>query len=216
MFVSVYYTVQTITFLAWLRHHNREKYGYEKPEVIELDGDSEMGANEISLLDDDDDMEPNKERPQARPHLIVVPASTLTNWEREFEKFCPDMHVVKYHGSLVEREDLRAELRKYLPSKNGMAKQHLHPIDVILTTFSYFSGEKTDDRSFLKKFQFDYLVVDEAHCLKNSRGQRYRNLDKFETSHRLLLTGTILVTSKNERILRSRDLLISPSCGAFE
>lgn len=30
-----------------------------------------------------------------RPHLVIVPASVLTNWMREFEKFCPTMNVVK-------------------------------------------------------------------------------------------------------------------------
>lgn len=181
---SVYpiFSVQTIAFLAWLRHHNREKNGYQKPEVIALDDESEGGANEVSLLDDD--------TAYARPHLIVVPASVLTNWEREFETFCPSMHIIKYHGSMTERADLQQDMRKYLPSSSGGARQGVYrPLDVVLTTFSYFSSEKADDRTFLRKFQFDYLVLDEAHCLKNPRGARYRNLDKFETSHRLLLTG---------------------------
>lgn len=171
-------TVQTIAFLAWLRHHNREKNGCKEPEVI--------------TLDDDNKTEETTERPYTRPHLIVVPASVLTNWEREFEKFCPDMHIIKYHGSMTERDELKEELRKHLPSRNGRANPNVRPVDVVLTTFSYFSGEKSDDRSFLKKFQFDYLVVDEAHSLKNSRGQRYRNLDKIGSSHRLLLTGTCI------------------------
>ena len=46
------------------------------------------------------------------------------------------------------------------------------------------------DRSFLRKFQFDYMVVDEGHTLKNPKGLRYKNLNKFKTKHRLLLTGT--------------------------
>jgi hypothetical protein len=35
------------------------------------------------------------------------------------------------------------------------------------------------------------MVVDEAHCLKNPKGARYRNMDKFNTRRRLLLTGKI-------------------------
>lgn len=33
------------------------------------------------------------------------------------------------------------------------------------------------------------MVVDEAHCLKNPKGQRYKNMDAFNTERRLLLTG---------------------------
>jgi len=189
------FAVQTIAFLAWLRHHNREKNGYKEPEVIELIDDTEADVNPVSLLDDAS----ANERPYARPHLIVVPASVLTNWEREFETFCPDMHVVKYHGSMVERDALKEELRKYLPSSSGGARPNAYPpLDVVLTTFSYFSSEKTDDRQFLRKFNCDYLVVDEAHCLKNPQGMRYRQLDKFESSHRLLLTGTPVQNSPKE------------------
>ena len=32
------------------------------------------------------------------PHLIVVPASTLENWGREFNTFCPAIPVMAYHG----------------------------------------------------------------------------------------------------------------------
>lgn len=179
-------TVQTITFLAWLRYHNR------KTKTITLD-DSEDDANVVSLLDKSPETSSNR----PRPHLIIVPASVLSNWEREFQTFCPDMNIIKYHGTMVERENLKDAMRKYLPNRNGGPVAD-PPLDVVLTTFSYFSSEKTDDRNFLRKFQFDYMVVDEAHCLKNPRGLRYRNLDKFETSHRLLLTGTPVQNSPKE------------------
>lgn len=34
------------------------------------------------------------------------------------------------------------------------------------------------------------MIVDEAHCLKNPKGARYKNMDNFTTQRRLLLTGT--------------------------
>lgn len=30
------------------------------------------------------------------PHLVVVPASTVANWEREFELWCPTMKVLAF------------------------------------------------------------------------------------------------------------------------
>ena len=95
--------------------------------------------------------------------------------------------ICRYHGTLKERESLRDRLHQSLP---GRPKRL--PLDVVLTTMSYFQKEKSDDRSFLRKFDFDYMIVDEGHCLKNPRGKMYRNMDKFKTLHRLLLTGKIL------------------------
>jgi len=128
-----------------------------------------------------------------RPSIIVVPASVLSNWQREFQKFCPKMKVVKYHGTLKVREEIKDELRYYLPNNPNASE-----LDVVLTTFSYFSSEKQDDRNFLRKFKFDYLIIDEAHCLKNPQGSRYRNLNRFSTSHRLLLTGTPVQNNPSE------------------
>lgn len=34
------------------------------------------------------------------------------------------------------------------------------------------------------------MIVDEAHCLKNQNGARYRNMNNLNTQRRLLLTGT--------------------------
>lgn len=173
--------MQTIAFLAWLRKKNRAKTG--------LDNDA------ANFEDTDDDGSVEKGRVSFhRPHLIVVPSSVLTNWQNEFEKFCPEMNVVKYHGGLKERAEIQRVLRDHLP---GGRNQDEH-IDVILTTFSYFSSEKDADRAFLKKFKVEYLIVDEAHCLKNPNGARYQNLDKFKTSHRLLLTGTPVQNSPEE------------------
>lgn len=71
-------------------------------------------------------------------------------------------------------------------------------LDVILAPVTYFQKEKSDDRKFLNKFQFDYLVVDEAHMLKNAQSIRYKMLDRMGTSHRLLLTGTPVQNSPQE------------------
>ncbi|EED86431.1 helicase-like protein [Thalassiosira pseudonana CCMP1335] len=134
--------------------------------------------------------QPTSER---RPHLIVVPASVLSNWMNEFKKFAPHMNVVKYYGTQNERQEIQEDMRRWLPGSKVK-----DPLDVVLTTFSYFSSEKGDDRSFLRKFKFDYLVVDEGHTLKNPKGLRYKNLNKFSSTHRLLLTGTPVQNSPKE------------------
>jgi len=163
-------TVQTIAFLAWLNQQSKKS------------NNNEGGG----------DGTPQRQR----PHLIVVPASVLSNWMNEFKKFAPDMTVVKYHGNMNEREEIRCELDRFLHRRGNDVEE---PLDAVLTTFSYFSSDSNKgDRSFLRKFEFDYLVVDEGHTLKNPKGLRYKNLNKFQTSHRLLLTGTPVQNSPKE------------------
>jgi len=170
-------TVQTIAFLAWLNYQRNGK-------VKDEEKNSSIGNADDSGLDDSEDEEdmPSHSSSIQRPHLIVVPASVLSNWMNEFKKFAPKMKVMKYHGSQKEREQIQDDMGPYL---KGVQK-----LDVVLTTFSYFSSENKADRSFLRKFHFDYMVVDEGHTLKNPKGMRYKNLNKFKTKHRLLLTGT--------------------------
>jgi SWI/SNF-related matrix-associated actin-dependent regulator 1 of chromatin subfamily A len=50
---------------------------------------------------------------KTRPHLIVVPASVLSNWQNELERFCPSLNVMTYHGSQNERSDMRYDTLIY-------------------------------------------------------------------------------------------------------
>mmetsp|Transcript_26397 Transcript_26397/g.39169 ORF Transcript_26397/g.39169 Transcript_26397/m.39169 type:complete len:472 (-) Transcript_26397:136-1551(-) len=47
-----------------------------------------------------------------------------------------------------------------------------------------------EDRAFLRKIKFEYLVLDEAHCIKNASSSRYSHLRNLKTRRRLLLSGT--------------------------
>jgi len=123
------------------------------------------------------------------PHLIVVPASTLSNWELELKRCCPALKVLTYHGSQDERYQIR---RKWRSASNVQEKKGgVRMCDIVLSTYTIFERESSsDDRSFLYKQQFSYLVLDEAHCIKNPSSLRYVNLTRLRSSHRLLLSGT--------------------------
>lgn len=120
------------------------------------------------------------------PHLVVVPSSTLENWLREFKKFCPDIIVQAYYGSQAEREELRYELR-------------LAKFDVLVTTYNLASGSSNDFK-FLKNQNFDVVVYDEGHMLKNSNSERYSKLMRLRAKFRLLLTGTPLQNNLKELV----------------
>lgn len=44
--------------------------------------------------------------------LIIAPLSTLGNWVSEFQRWLPDVNVVKYHGGREERRELRDSLKE--------------------------------------------------------------------------------------------------------
>jgi SNF2 family DNA or RNA helicase len=41
------------------------------------------------------------------PFIVAGPLATLTNWVNEFKKWLPSCPVVLYHGSKLEREEIR-------------------------------------------------------------------------------------------------------------
>lgn len=64
-------------------------------------------------------------------------------------------------------------------------------VDVLVISLRMFERDSgAEDRSFLKKIPFEYLVLDEAHCIKNSQSSRYQNLRGLNPRRRLLLSGT--------------------------
>ncbi|XP_013145747.1 PREDICTED: SWI/SNF-related matrix-associated actin-dependent regulator of chromatin subfamily A containing DEAD/H box 1 homolog isoform X2 [Papilio polytes] len=122
-----------------------------------------------------------KETGQARgTHLIVVPASTLDNWSGELARWCPSLRVSKYYGNPEERRQLRVEYARGLDN-----------IDVVLTTYTMVSS-CPEERKMFRITSMHYVIYDEAHMLKNMSTQRYDNLLRIKSKHRLLLTGTPL------------------------
>ncbi|CAH0773294.1 unnamed protein product [Bemisia tabaci] len=115
------------------------------------------------------------------PHLIVVPSSTLANWENEFRRWCPSIGFQVYHGTLEERREMR-----YFWNKEGFGDT-----EVILSTYNCV-GNNPEDSKFTKTAKFHYVVFDEAHMLKNMNTQRYSRLFLINAKNRLLLTGTPL------------------------
>ncbi|KAH0825711.1 chromodomain-helicase-DNA-binding protein 1-like protein, partial [Lanmaoa asiatica] len=108
------------------------------------------------------------------PHLIVVPKSTLQNWAREFERWTPDVNVVVLTGGKEERAELIA---------NRLIPQDF---DICVTSYEICLIEK----SALKNFSFEYIVIDEAHRMKNVDSILAQIVRAFITRGRLLITGT--------------------------
>ncbi|KAG0164782.1 hypothetical protein DFQ28_009825 [Apophysomyces sp. BC1034] len=121
------------------------------------------------------------------PHLIVVPSSTISNWLREFERFCPGLEVRAYHGSQLERFEMRMDMLEAAD------------FNVVVTTYNIAAGHK-DDRHFLRKLRCKAMILDEGHMVKNCTSVRYTNLMSLRTPFRLLVTGTPLQNNLQELV----------------
>lgn len=110
------------------------------------------------------------------PHLIVVPTSVMLNWEVEFKKFAPGFKILTYYGSPQQR----AQKRKGWNKPNAF--------HVCITSYQLV----VHDHQSFKRRRWRYMILDEAHNIKNFRSARWKALLNFNTEHRLLLTGTPL------------------------
>lgn len=117
------------------------------------------------------------------PFLAVVPLSTLSNWVNEFKKWAPDLVLVVYKGHPQVRKEIH---------RQEMASCQFN---VLLTTYEYIMK----DKHVLRKYEWQYIIVDEGHLMKNAQSKFAMTLGSLYTSrNRLLLTGTPLQNSLPE------------------
>ncbi|CAG2172705.1 unnamed protein product [Oppiella nova] len=135
------------------------------------------------------------------PFLVSAPLSTIINWEREFEVWAPDFYVVTYIGD----KDSRAVIREHELSfeegavRGGAKASRVRkdcPIKfhVLLTSYEL----NCIDAATLGSLEWQVLVVDEAHRLKNNQSKFFRILNSYKINYKLLLTGTPLQNNLEE------------------
>lgn len=113
---------------------------------------------------------------QPGPYLVIVPLSTLTNWNLEFEKWAPSIKRVVYKGPPTARKSQQGVIRS-------------GDFQVLLTTYEYI----IKDRPVLSKIKWTHMIIDEGHRMKNAQSKLSETLTRYYYSrHRLILTGTPL------------------------
>ncbi|KAI5301502.1 hypothetical protein KEM56_001654 [Ascosphaera pollenicola] len=122
-----------------------------------------------------------KENKISGPFLIASPLSTVSNWVDEFARWTPDIKTVLYHGSKEERAELRRKRMK-------LQDQRKYDFPVVCTSYEICMN----DRKFLSKYQWKYIIVDEGHRLKNFNCRLIKELLSYNSANRLLMTGTPL------------------------
>uniref|UniRef100_A0A8B9HMU1 SWI/SNF related, matrix associated, actin dependent regulator of chromatin, subfamily a, member 5 n=1 Tax=Astyanax mexicanus TaxID=7994 RepID=A0A8B9HMU1_ASTMX len=116
------------------------------------------------------------------PHMVLVPKSTLYNWMNEFKRWVPSLRAVCLIG---DRDERTAFIRDTLLPGEW---------DVCVTSYEMLIIE----RAVFKKFNWRYLVIDEAHRIKNEKSKLSEIVREFKTTNRLLLTGTPLQNNLHE------------------
>lgn len=116
------------------------------------------------------------------PYLVIVPLSTLTNWNMEFDKWAPDVTKVVYKGPPNTRKLQQEKIRQ-------------GKFQVLLTTYEYI----IKDRPLLSKIKWFHMIVDEGHRMKNANSKLSATISQYyHTRFRLILTGTPLQNNMTE------------------
>lgn len=111
-----------------------------------------------------------KEMGELKPSLIVVPKTLMTNWQREIERFCPEISLI-YHHQGPDR------------SRN---ETFLSNCEVVLVTYQTLRI----DQRILGTIDWRAVVCDEAQNVKNPSAQVTSAVKAMKAQVRVAMTGT--------------------------
>lgn len=105
--------------------------------------------------------------------LVISPSSLIFSWEKEAHIWCPDTKTFVVSGTKKKRQTIYNEYMKHKGKKMLIISKDTWKID--------------DD---MKQYDFDLVVVDEAHFLRNYKTAQSKEIYKVKSEYRYALTGT--------------------------
>lgn len=105
------------------------------------------------------------------PSLIVCPPTLSGHWQQEIKAYAPFLTVAAYVGP---------------PSERKLVKDKLDQPDIVITSYDVCRN----DIELLEKYNWNYVVLDEGHLIKNSKAKTSMAVKRLASNHRLILTGT--------------------------
>lgn len=111
----------------------------------------------------------DKEKKTTKPSLIIAPTSVTTNWLYETRRFTPKLKPLLLSGS--KRKKLFDEIPNH---------------DVVITSYALLRV----DRAELERFDFSYVILDEAQNIKNPQTSTAKAAKALKSENRLALSGT--------------------------
>lgn len=111
---------------------------------------------------------------QPQPSLIICPTSVLGNWQKELERFAPDLKVYMHYGPVRPKS---GEFTRFLAEEQP---------DVVLSTY----GIASSDAEEMQDLPWTSITLDEAQNIKNMYTKQSRTIRRFKGQHHIALTGT--------------------------
>src|SRR5690606_23236301 len=111
---------------------------------------------------------------QTQPSLIICPTSVLGNWQKELERFSPDLKVYMHYGPIRPKDE---EFTRFLEMEQP---------DVVLSTY----GIASSDAEEMQDIPWTSITLDEAQNIKNMYTKQSRTIRRFKGQHHIALTGT--------------------------
>ncbi len=118
-----------------------------------------------------------KTQRKRKPTLLVLPASLLSNWKSEIEKFAPSLNAVFVHPSETPADDLARLAER--------PQRTLRDVDVVLTTYGMLQRQ-----AWLLDVAWRLVVLDEAQAIKNPAARQTKAVKRVKADARIALTGT--------------------------
>lgn len=114
-----------------------------------------------------------KERePPQTPSLLICPTSVLGNWQKELDRFAPDLHIRLHYGPNRVKGDAFAD--------------SLRGCDIVLTSYALAHLDEQE----LSEIRWSSICLDEAQNIKNAYTKQATSIRKLEADHKIAMTGT--------------------------
>jgi non-specific serine/threonine protein kinase len=111
---------------------------------------------------------------RTHPHLLVLPASLIANWQAEIAKFAPSLRYLVAHPSALASRALAA-----------LEVEAFQQVDVVITSYGCLIRLPA-----LLACHWSIVVLDEAQAIKNPAAQQTRAAKKLHSRVRFALSGT--------------------------
>ena len=110
--------------------------------------------------------------------LIVVPKSIITQWAEEINRFAPNLTINIFDGP----------------------DRRIKEADVTLAPYTLLTvkGAKVDTKTALHMVQWDRVILDEAHEIRNKKSKLFKSVCRLQTEIKWIVTGTPVFNSMED------------------
>lgn len=117
------------------------------------------------------------------PSIIVAPATVIYQWVSHFHYWCPHLRVAVLHNS-----------GSHIGNHNKLIRDIHDAHSILLITYAGIVKYSND----LMSRKWHYLILDEGHKIRNPETQVSKFVKKFQTPHKILITGSPMQNSLQE------------------